>query len=246
MTNPVVVEQVPHHRHRRRKTRIIGGIIVAWLIASYLLIPFAWEYYADLHPVFDDNPRITETGDKHPGDPLNVALIGTEAEVRALMKAAKWYPAVALGIVSDLEIGADTILKRADDDAPVSSLYLFGRKEDLAFEQPVGKSPRHRHHVRLWKTVEPSGDGRPKWIGSAVFDERVGFSRTTGQITHVTAEYVDKERDYMFKSLAKTGMLAEQYVVKDFHTQRSGFNGGGDPWKTDGSLHVGVIVGEGE
>jgi hypothetical protein len=26
---------------------------------------------------------------------------------------------------------------------------LFGRKEDLAFEQPVGDSPRQRHHVRF-------------------------------------------------------------------------------------------------
>jgi hypothetical protein len=36
---------------------------------------------------------------------------------------------------------------------------------------------------------------RPIWVGSAVFDERVGLSRTTGQITHVTAPDVDAERD---------------------------------------------------
>jgi hypothetical protein len=231
----------PAQRKRLRKTRTIMVILMLWLMGSYLIIPFAWEYYASRHPAFDDNPRITETSDKHPGDPLNVALIGTEDEVKAIMKAAQWYPAAALGIVSDLEIGADTILDRPDKDAPVSSLYLFGRKEDLAFEQPVGDSPRHRHHVRLWKTPTPSGDGRPKWIGSAVYDEKVGFSRTTGQITHVTAPDVDVERDYLFQCLDKTNMLADEYTVEDFHKKDSGFNGGGDPWKTDGNLWVGVI-----
>lgn len=231
-----------HERRRHRIRRWILGSIVVWLVAAYLLIPMAWEYYASLHPSFDENPRITETGDKHPGDPLNVALIGSEEQVKAIMKAAKWYPAAALGLESDLRIGADTILSRPDKEAPVSSLYLFGRKEDLAFEQPVGDNPRHRHHVRLWKTPEPNGDGRTKWIGSAVYDEKVGFSRTTGQITHVTSSNVDKERDYLFKCLDGTKMLSEEYVVKDFHKKDSGYNGGGDPWKTDGALYVGVIA----
>jgi hypothetical protein len=31
-------------------------------------------------------------------------------------------------------------------------------------------------------------------------------------------------------------------VVKDFHKVRSGKNGGGDPWTTDGSLYEGVIA----
>ncbi len=233
---------IPPHHHRHRKMRIIGGLILIWLVASYLLIPFAWEYYASLHPSFDDNPRVTETGDKHPGDPLNVALIGTEAEVKEILKAAKWYPAAALGLESDLRIGADTILSRPDKEAPVSNLYLFGRKEDLAYEQPVGDNPRHRHHVRLWKTPAASGDGRPKYIGSAVYDEKVGLSRTTGQITHVTAADVDAERDYLFKCLEATKLLAEQYDVNDFHKNRSGLNGGGDPWETDGKLYVGVIA----
>jgi hypothetical protein len=218
--------------------RRIGLLILLWLLAAYLLIP---EIYYETHPTFDGDPRITETGDDHPGDPLNVALIGTEPEVKAIMKAAKWDLAAALGIESDLDIAVDTVLSRPDADAPVSSLYLFGRKEDLAFEQPVGDNPRHRHHVRFWKTGEVDGDGRPHWLGSAVYDSHVGLSRTTGQITHVTAPDIDKERDYLFECLEKTKMLQTHYDVPDFHTHLSGKNGGGDPWETDGELYVGVI-----
>jgi len=212
-----------------------------YFAAAYLIVPFLWEDYAKRHPTFDDNPRLTQTGDGHPGDPLNVALIGTKAQMDAVMKSANWYPAAALGLRSDLRIAADTVLSRSDVEAPVSSLYLFGRKEDLAFEQPVGDSPRKRHHVRFWQTKEVDNSGRPLWIGSASFDERVGLSHTTGQITHHIAPDVDAERDHLFNNLEQTGMLSEVYTVDDFHTIRQGRNGGGDRWFTDGKLRVGLI-----
>ena len=69
-------------------------------------------------PSLDDVPGITQTADGIPGDPLNVALIGTETEVTAIMLAAKWYPADPLGLRSDLKIAADTVLKRADERGP--------------------------------------------------------------------------------------------------------------------------------
>jgi hypothetical protein len=225
-----------------RIARLITGLLLVWLVVAYLIAPVGWKWYARDHAAFDDNPRITETSDHHPADPLNVALIGTEVQLESIMKAAKWDPASALGLESDLRIAADTVLSRSDAEAPVSSLFLFGRKEDLAFEQPVGDNPRHRHHVRFWKSGTNSADGRPKWIGSAVYDERVGLSRTTGQITHVTAPDVDAERDYLFLCLEHTDELADHYVIYGFHTSLEGRNGGGDPWRTDGDLYVGVIV----
>ena len=226
----------------KRLLVLVAGIIALYLLAAYFVVPLAWKRYAHRHPSLDDVPGITQTAAGIPGDPLNVALIGTESEVKAIMAAAKWYPADPLGLKSDLKIAADTVLKKADDQAPVSNLYLFGRKEDLAFEQPVGDSPRQRHHVRFSRAEKDAEDGRPVWVGSAVYDERVGVSRTTGQITHVTAPNVDAERDYLFKCLEETGDLSESYVVDDFHKVRKGKNGGGDPWETDGRLFGGIVM----
>ena len=59
-----------------------------------------------------------------------VGLIGTKAEVMRIMVAAHWYPADPLTLESCLEIAEATVLKRPYDAAPVSSLYLFGRKEE--------------------------------------------------------------------------------------------------------------------
>ncbi len=232
----------PGRRLRTRIAIVVGIVLLAWLVTAYLLMPTYWVRYAHRHPAFDDLPRVTRTGDDIPGDPLNVALVGTEVRVKKIMLAAHWYPADALTLKSCLEIAADSVLKRPYNDAPVSSLYLFGRKEDLAFEQPVGDSPRHRHHVRFWRTAQADADGRPIWVGSAVYDERVGLSRKTGQITHVTAADIDAERDYLFRDLQATGALTEVFFIDDFHTERSGRNGGGDPWFTDGRLEAGVIA----
>ena len=228
---------------------LLAAALLGYVIVAYLILPQVWKTYARHRPSFDDNPRLTKTGDGHPGDAINVALLGTEQQLMGIMQAAKWYPADQLGLRSDLKIGVDTVLRRSYDEAPVSRLYLDGRPEDFAFEQPVGNDPRHRHHVRFWRSKK-TDQGRPIWIGAATYDERVGLSHTTGQITHHTAADIDTERAHVFDTLQHTEGLAETYKVSGFHKQLEGKNGGGDRWYTDGALWVGVIkknfVGDGD
>jgi len=239
--DPAAAQRVQHSR-LRWTLRLVAVLALLYFVLAYLLAPWVWSRYLTRHPNLADLPGITHTGTGIPGDPLNVALIGTETDLKRSLLAAGWFPADALTLRSCLEIAEASVLKRTYDDAPVSNLYLFGRKEDLAFEQPVGDSPRHRHHVRFWKTEKLDPDGRPVWIGSAVYDERVGLSRTTGQITHVTAPNVDAERDYLFQCLERSGQLIGRFAVADFHAVHEGRNGGGDPWRTDGQLYAGILA----
>jgi hypothetical protein len=125
----------------------------------------------------------------------------------------------------------------------VSNLFLFGRKEDLAFEQPVGGGPRQRHHVRFWRW-DRLYEGRPAWIGAATFDERVGLSHTTGQATHHIGPNVDAERDRIANELQKAGLVQSTHWDNGLHSsQLEGRNGGGDPWHTDGRLAIVVLRG---
>lgn len=228
----------------KRALFVLGGAIAIYLVLAYDFMPLDWKRYIRRHPSLDDVPGITLAADGIPGDPLNVALIGAAHEVPKLLLAAHWHPADPLTLRSCIEIAADTILGRSYDDAPVSNLYLWGRREDLAFEQPVGDNPRKRHHVRFWRSDKVAADGRPVWVGAATYDERVGFSHTTGQITHHIAPDVDLERDHLFRTLEEAKGLSEAYYVDDFHKVREGRNGGGDRWCTDGRLRVGVIAEE--
>lgn len=235
----------PPRSHKRlslqRGLVIFLTVVLIYFVITYLAMPLLWKRYEKKHPSLSDVPNVTKTGSGIPADPLNVALIGTKEDLVKIMLAAKWYPADPLSLKSCLEIAEATVFKRSYDTAPVSSEYLFGRKEDFAFEQPVGNNPRERHHVRFWKTDKINENGKPVWIGSAVFDKHVGISSTTGQITHITGADVDAERDFLFQCLEKTGHLIDRYTVKNFHTVHEGKNGEGDPWKTDGDLYGGVI-----
>jgi LssY C-terminus len=219
----------------------IGVLVGIYLAAAYVIVPYGWKEYAERHPAFDDDPRITRTSDGHPGDPLNVSLIGSEQSVLEAMMAIKWYHADPLGADDDLRIAADSVFARPYDAAPVSSLYLFGRKEDLAFEQPLGDDPRKRNHVRLWNTGKMDENGRPIWIGAASYDDRIGLSHTTGQVTHHIAPDVDTERDRIFDDLTKANAVTRVYQIPGYHRQLEGRNGGGDRWYTDGALWVGVV-----
>jgi len=234
-------QPVGRRKLERRILRVCVVVLLTYLLAAYVIVPLGWKRETRHHLDASDGPRITHTVTGIPGDPVNVALVGSESDVVHAMTASKWYPADPITFRSSLRIAVDSVFRRPDDDAPVSTLELFGRKQDLAFEQPVGDSPRRRHHVRYWKW-DRLHEGREVWFGAATYDERVGFSDTTGQITHHIGPDVDAERDRILSELKEASQAVEEYLIDGFHRELKGRNGGGDPWQTDGRLGVAMLV----
>jgi hypothetical protein len=187
-------------------------------------------------------PRVSQTHDGIPGDPINLAIIGPEESLTKAMIVGGWDAADAITLLSSLRIAGDTVLRRPDVNAPVSNLYVWDQKQALAFEQPVGHSPRQRHHVRFWRSEWLDAQGRPLWLGAATYDTRVGFSHTTGQITHHISSNVDADRDKVLEDLRRVGAIAELTWWNDFQHQLKGRNGGGDPYHTDGRLPIVVLT----
>jgi hypothetical protein len=229
----------PAEKSHRIRREIFLGVMI-WATAAYLLAPMAWRFLTRKTHSHSSGHRLTETADGHPGDPVNIALHGTGQSLIRAMTAAGWFPADPITFDTSVRIVVDSLLHRPDDQAPVSNLFLFGRKEDLAFELPVGNSPRQRHHVRFWKW-DRLCEGKDVWFGSASFDERVGLSHTTGQVTHHIAPNVDSERDLILHGLRTTGWAASESFIENFHPQREGRNGGGDLWHTDGRLGIALL-----
>ena len=203
-----------------------------------------WRHY-EHHPALATAPKTTLTAQGIPGDPLNVGLIGSERDVVRSMLDAGWRPADPTTLRSSLRIAGSVLFDRPDPDAPVSNLYVFGRKQDLAFEKPVGKNARRRHHVRFWETADQGRGGSPLWIGAVTFDVKVGLSRLTGQVTHHIGPDVDADRDALFDELAKAGRVVELFQVTGVGSTLFGRNGGGDPYYTDGELTLGVLAPDG-
>src|SRR5688572_5787534 len=107
----------PKTRHFRW-LKILTGLLAAYFLVAYVIMPMVWRRYAQRHPALEDIPGITHTGSGIPGDPLNVALIGSKNEVVKIMLAAKWFPADSLTLRSCLEIAEASVFKREYDDAP--------------------------------------------------------------------------------------------------------------------------------
>lgn len=212
-------------------------VLAVWALLAYLAAPLVWKTFYRHDSVLAGGPRLTHTGDGHPGDPVNIALEGSLEDLARAMHAAGWYPADPITLGTSERIVLDSVMRRPDPDAPVSNLFLFGRKQDLAYESPVGDSPRKRHHVRFWKW-DQLHDGREVWFGSASFDERVGLSHTTGQVTHHIGPDVDAERDLIMSGLKRAGWAGDEYFIDGFQRELEGRNGGGDLWRTDGRLGV--------
>jgi hypothetical protein len=234
-------------RLRLRAGRIgvaIGMVIAAYLALAYVVLPLVWTAVErGRDPALEGLPKVTHNADGIPGDPLNVALVGNEAELVAAMLAAHWRPADPITWRTSLKIAESVVFHRPDPDAPVSALYAFGRRQDLAFEQAVGGSADQRHHVRWWR-AGTDVDGRPLWIGDATFDRGAGISHLTGQITHHIAPDIDAERDYLMKSLAEAGWLTDRYEQPGIGATEHGRNAGGDRYTTDGMVAVGVLKAE--
>ena len=172
-----------------------------------------------------------------PGDPINMQISGTDGQIGAAFVSAGWYRADEIDFITSARISIDSILGRAYSTAPISNLYLYGRKEDIAFERP-GHNVRQRDHIRIWNTGRSESDGRPIWIGSATKDVKVELSRTNHLPTHGIAPDLDDERDLVVSELAQTGFVIEDTTCPGFGKETEGFNGGGDPYFCDGQLAV--------
>ncbi len=230
-------------RHRT-KTRMaisaVTALLLGYLLVAYFLVPEIWIFH-DAGKLANSGGMVTTTEQGIPGDPINVGLVGSKEAVIRAFAAAGWDPADKITLRTSIDIGLSVVLDRPDLDAPVSPLLFDGRKQDLAFEKPVGKSADERNHARFWLTEQSGPDDRPLWLGSASFDRGVGFSHDTGQITHHIGPDVDAERDLLIGDLLKAGQLVSSYEIDGIGATKTGRNGGGDPYFTDGKALIGVL-----
>jgi hypothetical protein len=229
---------------KRIDRRLVAAAVIAvalYVGLAYVLAPLFWRHF-EHQPKLASIETTTRTALGLPGDALNVGLEGSEDDVLCAMHAAGWRPADPVTLSSSVRIVGSVLLGRPYLDAPVSPLFYENRKQDLAFQKPSGKSARTRHHVRFWKALDAGDHGLPVWLGAAVFDDGLGVSHYTGQITHHTAPDIDAERDLLMSDLARAKKVSELYSVSGVGPTVFARNGGGDPYFTDGDIAVATLV----
>jgi hypothetical protein len=212
--------------------------LILWIFTAYIILP---RVYRGISKLYLPNYFFgrTQTGDGLLGDPVNLAINGTKDQLIEAMKAAGWTMAEPLRLKSSIKMAYSAVRGTPYPNAPVSALFLFGNKQDLAFERDINNNPRKRHHVRLWKTPDNwwlPGGYKADWLAAATFDTNVSLSLFTGQVTHKIDANVDKERDFVLSTLEGAKVATETKLVKHFTTSYHARNGGGDLIHTDGAL----------
>ena len=214
--------------------------LLFWIVLAYLVLPRLHRILTQIY-VPDYFIGRARTSDGLLGDPINLALLGSEAQLDEAMTTAGWTRADDVTAASSRRIITSTLLRRSYDEAPVSPLFLFGHQQDIAYQQEVLGNPAKRHHVRFWRCPEGwllPGGHRVDWLAAGTFDRSVGFSLFTLQITHKIDANTDIERDHIVSTLTSAGVGAEVSVLKDFSSGYHSRNGGGDSIETDGDLPV--------
>ena len=169
------------------------------------------------------------------GGPVNLVLIGGRQEITAAFKKAGWTEAQDQNANSLWKTFEAVIKGTGYDAAPMSTLYMFGRPEDMAFEKMLNTFT-HRHHLRIWKSPVVAPDGLPIWVVVANHDN--GFDIRPGVISHSVDPRVDLEREKVGADLGMTGMVDAEELVNVSNPARSGVTATGGKWESDGRILV--------
>jgi len=208
-----------------RRLPSILALAVSYAIAAYVILPYV--VLLGLKILHRKRvPSYTITGDGLPGDPINLVLIGTLQQLNAAFAAAGWSQADPLNLASSWRMVRAFLFNSPYPTAPFSTLYLFGRSQDIGFQQPIGDSPRKRHHVRFWAlsmaheaalgtsrfwhgAARPPADACVLWVGAGTRDTGFSLTRLTFQITHATDSDTNAERDYIVAELGKIRAIGD-------------------------------------
>ena len=112
-----------------RSLPLIAGIALTYGFAAYIALPRAirlGSWILNREQV----PSYTLTNDGLPGDPINIALIGSKRQLQDAFAAIGWAKADRLSLVSSWKMCCAFALGRNYATAPFSTLHLLGRGQD--------------------------------------------------------------------------------------------------------------------
>jgi hypothetical protein len=221
-----------------RRTNTLFALVVMWFFTAYIVLPrlhrFLSRFYVPDHFI----GRI-RTADGLLSDPINLGLNGHKNHLIKAMEAAGWQLADPLKPKTIWQTIISIIFRKSYPNAPVSDAFLFGRRQSLAFQKEVDNNPHQRHHVRFWRTPQNwflPGGYKVDWLGAATYDLSVAFSFFTSQFTHKIDERVDRERDFLVRTLETIQAIKNVKKIEHFFPSYRSRNGFGHFFFTDGSM----------
>jgi hypothetical protein len=193
---------------------------------------------AQLRKSLDSLPRRVNDQFQNLGDMVNFVIVGSQKDVQAALDAATWHVADTNNQGAVLNAITQTYDKKDYLAMPMSTLYLFGRRQDFGYEmaEPIAMVAS-RHHFRIWKAPF-TWDGHEVWVGAGTHDIGFAKDKRNNSVTHKIDPAVDGERDNIGSSLQKANKAKtlSYYLPRD--PVQDAKNATGDGYHSDGKLLV--------
>jgi hypothetical protein len=193
---------------------------------------------ADLRKGIDSLPRRVNDQFQNQGDMVNFVIVGSQKDVQAALDAASWHVADT----NNQNAVVNAIMQTYDSKdylaMPMSTLFLFGRKQDFGFEmaEPIAMVAS-RHHFRIWKAPF-TWKGSEVWCGAGTHDIGFAKDKRNGSVTHKIDPAVDGERDNIGSSLQKANKAKTLAYYLPPNPVQDARNATGDGYHSDGRLLV--------
>jgi hypothetical protein len=222
------VSDVYPYFHRRLPVAL--AVFVTYVLGAYIFIPAVIRVFRIFFPV-DHLPIYCVTPDGLASDPINIGIVATRKQLIQAMEKSGWYmadprtPRYLVRHVLSFFSGWEY------PNAPVSSLFLFGRKQDIAFEIPL-QDASNRHHVRFWATTFEEGKklsvhsihwhhrnsrvhgDNLLWVGAASQDIGIAPVRHNLQLTHMIHPDTNQERELIVDQLESQKLIKRTANLK--------------------------------
>ena len=155
----------------------------------------------------------TDADGRHDGDPLNIVIVGEGTAVLNTLSRSGWSFTHRISARTVRRLIGAAIGGSSYPVAPVSGLYVFGRKQDVALQR-ARRSISQRNHMRLW--LAPFRvEGSSVWVGQISRDIGVEVTPKSPTLTtHVIDPQVDTTREYLLHSLVAAGFVDRFGFVK--------------------------------
>jgi hypothetical protein len=184
-------------------------------------------------------PLESQTKKGKPGGAINLVIVAIHEHMDDAMEKAGWARADATTLHTAVKIAKDVVKHQAYPGAPVSPAYMFGRKQDEAWEKEVN-DPRVRDHLRLWDSGKKDAKGRHIYAVGASKDVAVIRKAHSLLPTHQIDPDIDKESSTILADLNKTGSVASTYTLKGLGPSKKK-DMVGNPYFTKGLVQVIVL-----
>ena len=193
---------------------------------------------AGLRKSLDSLPRRVNDQFNNLGDMVNFVIVGSQKDVQAALEAATWHVADTDNRKAVLNAALETYGNKDYLAMPMSTLFLFGRKQDFGYEmaEPIAMVAS-RHHFRIWKAPF-TWSGHEVWVGAGTHDIGFAKDRRNNNVTHKIDPAVDGERDNIGGSLQKANKAKSLTYYLPPNPVQEAKNATGDGYRSDGRLLV--------